>query len=194
MFIGGVLIRRFDGFRRLCRHAAEAFQLDLQLPEGDLLLANRTLAALGGPPANPRVTGDFEGDGLPLLLLFLLTQEYPCRIGLIGDSDRVIARLKSLTHLLGHAVWPTLTEQPEPLDFAEVVAELEPTGVRLHPLFQYDQEGEPVSAQASGAVANLGVGPEGGPYTLSVLLGAEADTALLATPEELHPAQLILYS
>ncbi|MFZ5817437.1 MAG: hypothetical protein ACOY93_19405 [Bacillota bacterium] len=194
MFIGGVLIRRFDGFRRLCRHAAEQFRLDLFLPEEDLLLANRVLAAMGGPPAASQVKGSFRGDGLALLLLFLLTQEYPCRVGLIGPSEPVIARLKALTHLLGHALWPVLSGRSEPLTFQEVVRELGPSGAQLRPVFHYDADGEPTSMAPSGATASLGIGAENGPYTLAVLLSPHPGPAPLAQPATLHPAVLLLTS
>lgn len=178
MFVGGTLIRRFDGFRRLCRQAALEFHHQLSLPDGDLLLANRVLAGLGGPPAAPEVRGSFTGDGLPLLLLFLLTQEIPCRAGLLGRSDPHLGRLKSLAHLLGHAAYPVLTGGP-PLSFQEVVREIGASGARMRPVLTYDAEGEPVQFRPEGAVASLGVGPDQGPYTLAVLLGPTSGPAPL---------------
>lgn len=192
MFIGGVLIRRFDGFRRLCRHAAEEFRLDLHMPDEDMLLANKVLAALGGPPMPSQVTGTFRGDGLALLLLFLLTQELPCRAGLIGHTEPVMARLKALTHLLGHAVWPTISGSEEPMAFQEVVREIGPSGATLRPLFRYDAEGEPTSMEPQGAVTTLRLGAEGGPYTLAVLLGDQAGPAPMAQPADLHPTVLVI--
>jgi len=193
LYIGGVLIRRFDGFRRLCRHAADEFHLPLQIPDQDMLLANRTLAGLGGPPASSQVEGTFQGDGLPLLLLFLLTQEYACRIGLAGEADPVLARVKALTHLLGHAVWPTMTGSPEPLAFQEVVRELGPSSTQLRPLFQYDQEGEPTAMERLGAESLVRVGADGGPYHLAVMLGNRAAPMPLVMPgDSLHPTVLWL--
>lgn len=201
MFVGGTLIRRFDGFRRLCRQAALEFSHQLSLPDGDLLLANRVLAGLGGPPAPPEVRGSFTGDGLSLLLLFLLTQEIPCRAGLIGRSDAHLTRLKSLAHLLGHAAYPVLTGSP-PLAFQEVVREIGPTGARMRPLLTYDSEGEPVDFLPEGAAGSLGVGPDQGPYTLAVLLGPSSGPAPLLPsplaqergeqPSGLHPVVLYL--
>lgn len=187
-----MLIRRFDGFRRLCRYAAEEFRLDLQIDDEDLILANKTLAALGGPPMSSQVAGSFRGDGLPLLLLFLLTQEMECRVGLIGNAEPIMARLKALTHLLGHAVWPTLTGSREPLAFQDAVREIGPHGAVLRPLFHYDADGEPTSVDPSGAAASLRVGAEGGPYTLAVLLGDQAGPAPLAQPGALHSAVLVV--
>ncbi|MFZ5823682.1 MAG: hypothetical protein ACOY94_05025 [Bacillota bacterium] len=192
MFIGGVLIRRFDGFRRLCRHAAEEFRLDLRMDEEDLLLANRVLAALGGPPAAAEVRGSFRGDGLALLLLFLLTQENPCRVGLIGQSEPVLGRVKALTHLLGHAVWPVVSGAKEPLGFQDVVKEIGPGGAQLRLLFRYDDQGEPIAVERTGAVASLRTGADGGPYTLAVLLGAQTGPVPLAPPASLHPAVLVV--
>lgn len=194
MFIGGILIRRFDGFRRLCRHAAEEFRLDLHIPDEDMILANKALAALGGPPMAPQVAGTFKGDGLALLLLFLLTQEKECRIGLIGNAEPVLARLKALTHLLGHAVWPTMQGSREPLAFQEVVKEIGPAGAVLRPVFRYDADGEPTAMEPQGAASSLRVGAEHGPYTLAVLLSEQAGPALLAQPGELHPAVLVIRS
>lgn len=192
LFIGGVLIRRFDGFRRLCRYAAEEFRLDLRMPDEDLLLANRVLAALGGPPAAAEVRGSFRGDGLALLLLFLLTQENPCRIGLIGQSEPVMGRLRALTHLLGHAVWPVVSGAEKPLDFQDVVKEIGPGGAQLRPLFRYDESGEPTAVEPAGSVSVLRTGSDGGPYTLAVLLGSQTRPAPLAPPAELHPAVLVV--
>lgn len=192
VYIGGILIRQFDGFRRLCRHGAEEFHLALSMPDEDMLLANRVLASLGGPPAAPQVTGSFRGDGLPLLLLFLLTQERTCRVGLMGQTEPVMARLKALIHLLGHGVWPVLSKSTEPLTFQEVVRELGPTGAQLRPVFQYDAEGEPTSMATTGSLSACGIGAELGPYTLAVLLGAHAGPAPLLQPEAMHPAVLVI--
>lgn len=190
--MGGMLIRRFDGFRRLCRRAAEEYRHPLSLTDGDMLLANRVLAALGGPPAASEVRGRFESDGLPLLLLFLLTQELDCRAGLVGDADDTLAKLKSLAHLLGHGVCPMLTGQ-EPLAFQDVVRELGPAGAVLKPLVTYDQDGEPEAIATSGAAGRLGVGHEHGPYTLAVMLnGAGGPVPLRPTDGTLHPTVLLL--
>ncbi|MDB4895358.1 MAG: hypothetical protein JWN15_1620 [Firmicutes bacterium] len=192
LYIGGILIRRFDGFRRLCRHAAEEYHLPLTITEEEMLLANRVLAALGGPPAPAEVRGRFSADGLPALLLFLLTQEYPCRIGLLGDAEAVITRLKSLVHLLGHGACPVLSGE-DPLGFQEVVKELGPNGVVLRPLFRYDEAGEPVGFEPEGAAGAVRVGPGAGPYTLTVVPGQGARPASLACPGgDLHPAILVL--
>lgn len=193
MYTGGVLIKRFDGFRRLCRHAAAEFGQPLSILDTDMQLANRTLAALGGPPAPPQVRGRFSNDGLPLLLLFLLTGEWECRVGLLGSHEPVSARLKGLVHLLGHAVYPLLTGQP-PLSFQEVVREMGPSGTTLRPCILYeDTNGEPERFSLTGARGQLRVGAEGGPYTLAVLLGAAPGPApLSARTELLHPAVLIL--
>lgn len=201
MFVGGTLIRRFDGFRRLCRHAAGEFNHPLSLPDGDLLTCNRVLAGLGGPPALPEVRGNFTSDGLSLLLLFLLTQEIPCRVGLIGRSEGYLARLKSLAHLLGHAAYPVVTGGP-PLSFQEVVRELGGSGARMRPLVRYDADGEPVEILPEGAAGSLGLGADQGPYTLAVLLGSGSGPAPLLpppptvrdgeTPPGLHPAVLYL--
>lgn len=192
MFIGGHLIKRFDGFRRLCRHAANEFGHQLNMPDPDLLLANRVLAALGGPPAAPEVRGRFEGDGLPLLIMFLLTQDLPCRVGLLGHSDAVLGRLKSLVHLLGHAAYPIVSGQGQ-LPFQEVVKELGPSGAILRPLVQYDQNGEPIAFELTGAAGVLRTGSEGGPYTLAVLQGSGAGPAPLGTVSHgLHPTVLLL--
>lgn len=192
MYIGGILIRRFDGFRRLCRNAAEEYHLPLTIGEDEMLLVNRVLAALGGPPAPSEVRGRFSADGLPALLLFLLTQEYPCRIGLIGDAEQVISRLKSLVHLLGHGACPLISGEP-PLAFQEVVKELGPTGVVLRPLFRYDDAGEPLGFEPEGGAGAVRVGPEAGPYTLAVVPGQGGRPASLGSAGgELHPAVLVL--
>jgi hypothetical protein len=191
VFVGGLLIRRFDGFRRLCRRAAEEYRHPLTITEGDMVLVNRVLAALGGPPAASEVRGRFESDGLPMLLLFLLTQELDCRVGLVGDAEETLARLKGLAHLLGHGVFPMLTGQA-PLSFQDVVRELGPAGAVLKPLVAYDQDGEPEALAGSGAGGRLGVGPEHGPYTLAVMLGAAGPAPLRPTDGTLHPTVLLL--
>jgi hypothetical protein len=192
VFIGGILIRRFDGFRRLARQAADQYGHPLTITEADMLLANRVLAALGGPPAPAEVRGRFSPDGLPTLLLFLLTQEQPCRVGLLGNAEPVMGRLKSLAHLLGHSVCPLLSGQP-PLPFQEVVRELGPTVAALRPLFQYDEAGDPTGFEPQGAAGLVRTGPEGGPYTLAVLLGEGAVPAPLETVGgPLHAAVLIM--
>jgi hypothetical protein len=187
-----MLIRRFDGFRRLCRRAAEEYRHPLSLTEGDMLLANRVLAALGGPPAASEVRGRFESDGLPLLLLFLLTQELDCRAGLVGNAEETLAKLKGLAHLLGHGVYPMLTEAA-PLAFQDVVREMGPSGAALKPLVSYDQDGEPAAIATSGAAGRLGVGPEQGPYTLAIMLcGAAGPAPLRPADGTLHPTVLLL--
>lgn len=192
MFIGGTLIRRFDGFRRLCRHSALNLGTELYIPDGDMLLCNRVLAALGGPPAAQEVRGALAGDGLAVLLLFLLTQDLPCRAGLLGHPDPILTRIKSLVHLLGHGVYPTLTGS-DPLPFQEVVRELGPSGVVLKPLLRYDETGEPVEALPAGGAGAVRVGSEGGPYTLAVLQGSGTGLAPLgAAGGPMHPAVLIL--
>lgn len=193
MYIGGVLIKRFDGFRRLCRRAATEFNHPLAITDEDLQLANRTLAALGGPPAGSEVRGRFTSDGLPLLLLFFLTQEMPCRIGLLGQTEAAMGRLKSLIHLFGHAVYPLISTQP-PLAFAEVVRELGPSGALLKPCVVYeDRDGEPTEILRSGSAGQLRIGSEGGPYTLAVLQGEATGPARLQSANDLlHPAVLIL--
>ena len=192
MFLGGTLIRRFDGFRRLCRRAAEEYGHPLAMTEADLLLANRVLAGLGGPPAASQVKGRFESDGLPLLLLFFLTQEMPCRAGLLGNAEPVMGRLKGLVHLLGHGVYPLISGHP-PLAFQDVVKELGTATAVLRPCVRYDQEGEPLSLDLTGSGGRLGVGPEHGPYNLAVLLGEGAGPAPLRQPEDgLHPTVLML--
>jgi hypothetical protein len=192
LYLGGLLIKRFDGFRRLCRRAAVDFQLPLTIPDEDMLLTNRILASLGGPPASSQVTGTFLGDGLPTLLLFLMTQEFPCNVGLMGRSEPHMARLKSLVHLLSQAVYPMISGN-QPLQFQDVVKELGPSGAVLHPQFQYDEDGEPTSMELSGAAGAVHVGPEAGPYTLLVLAGEHSGPALLASPGDgMHPTVLIL--
>ncbi len=161
------------------------------MPDEDLLLANRVLAAMGGPPAASQVRGSFGGDGLGLLTLFLLTQEIPCRIGLIGNAEPTIARLKSLVHLFGQAVYPTVSGAG-PLEFQQVVRELGSAAVLLRPLVNYDSEGEPTEILESGAAGQLRTGYDGGPYTLAVLLNHNAGLAPLASAGgDLHPAVLI---
>lgn len=161
------------------------------MPDEDLLLANRVLAALGGPPAASQVRGSFSGDGLGLLNLFLLTQEIPCRIGLVGNAEPAIARMKSLVHLFGHAVYPTVSGKG-PLEFQQVVRELGPTGIVLRPLITYDVEGEPTEIVETGSTGRLRIGPDGGPYTLAILLNHDTGLAPLAsTNGRLHPTVLI---
>jgi len=190
MSVGGTLIRRYDGFRRLFRHAAAEFRIPLNVPEPDLLLANRVLAALGGPPAAAEVRGSFTGDGLALLVLFLLTQEIPCRVGLLGRAEGELARLKSLVHLLGQAAYPTLTGGA-PLQFQAIVRELGPGGAALRPCFLYDAEGEPTEMVLEGAAGSLRTDPDGGPFTLLILAGAGA--ARLEPPGgTLRPAVVVL--
>lgn len=193
MFLGGTLIKRFDGFRRLCRRAAEEYRHPLTMTDSDMLLANRVLAGLGGPPAASQVKGRFESDGLPLLLLFLLTQEFPCRAGLLGQSEPVMGRVKGLVHLLGHAAYPLISGQG-PLSFQDVVKELGAGGAILRPMVRYDDaDGEPLSIDLTGAQGRLGTGAEHGPYHLAVLLGEGAGPAPLAQPEgALHPTVLLL--
>lgn len=191
MFIGGTLIRRFDGFRRLLRHAADQIGESLTITDDDMLLCNRVMAALGGPPAASEVRGRMTTDALATLLLFLLTQDLPCRTGLLGQADRVMAKLKSLVHLLGHGAYPIVTGEG-PLAFQDVVKELGAHGAVLRPLVRYDQEGEPTAVDATGGAGALKVGPEGGPFTLAILLGAGAGPAPLAPAGDLHPAVLIL--
>lgn len=196
MYMGGILIKRFDGFRRLCRHVADDFGLPLHMPDSDLLLANRVLAALGGPPAAREVKGRFEGDGLALLLLFLLTQEIPCRVGLTGGTaEQALPRLKGLVHLLGHAVVPTLTGGA-PLDFDQVVQELGPAGAALHPCLSYDDDGEPVACRPEGGAGLVRVALEDGPFTLAVLAGpgepAPGHQPPVVAEGEMHPAVLRL--
>ncbi len=193
MFIGGHLIKRFDGFRRLCRHAAGEFNHPLSMPDDDLLLANRVLAALGGPPAKPEVRGRFEGDGLALMLLFLLTQEIPCRVGMLGGAEETLGRLKGLIHLFGHAAYPLLSGQSA-LPFQDVVKELGPGGAVLRPLVRYDQDGEPMEIELSGSAGALRTGSDGGPYTLAVLNGNSPGPAPLGSAAEggMHPTVLIL--
>lgn len=191
MFMGGTLIRRFDGFRRLCRRAAEEYRHPLTITDEDLLLANRVLAGLGGPPAASQVKGRFTADGLPLLLMFLLTQELECRVGLLGQADEVLGRVKGLVHLLGHGVYPMVSGGP-PLAFQDVVKELAASGAVLRPCMRYDQDGEPLTLDLIGAAGRVGVGPEHGPYTLAVLLGEGAGPAPLRQPDELHPVVLVI--
>ncbi|HYF93450.1 MAG TPA: hypothetical protein VD969_14650 [Symbiobacteriaceae bacterium] len=191
MFVGGMLIRRFDGFRRLCRRAAAEYGHPLRVTDGELLLANRVLAALGGPPAASEVRGRFAADGLPLLLLFLLTQELDCRVGLIGRADAEMSRLKGLVQLFGQAACPMVTGGP-PLAFTDVVRELGPSGALLAPVVRYDQDGEPLTVAATGAGGRVGVGPEHGPYTLAFLLAGAGPAPLRPADGQLHPAVVVL--
>ncbi len=195
MFIGGLLIKRFDGFRRLVRRAAEEYNHPLAVPEEDMILANRTLAAMGGPPAASQVQGRFTGDTLGVMLLFLLTQEMTCRVGLLGKTEETMGRLKGLVHLFGHAVWPMVTGKP-PLGFQEVVRELSPNSAALRPLVRYDdRDGEPTGIEPAGGAGIVRTGPDHGPYTLAVLLGDGTGPAPLGAGEgALHPAVLILPS
>jgi hypothetical protein len=187
-----MLIRRFDGFRRLMRHAAGDCAHPLTFSDDDLLLANRTLAALGGPPASAEVRGQFSPDGLPLLLLFLLSQEFPCRAGLLGGSASAITRMKGLIQGFSYAA-ATLSDGAIPFGFHEVVRELGETGAMLHPCIAYDPDGEPKSIQPTGAPGVVRVGREGGPYTLAVLSGGRTGPAPLQSPNgPLHPAVLIM--
>jgi hypothetical protein len=192
MFMGGTLIRRFDGFRRLCRRSAAEFGHALSVPEGDLLLANRVLAGLGGPPAAAEIRGRFEGDGLPLLLLFFLTGEVDCRVGLLGAAEPALARLKALAHLFGQGAYPLLTGQA-PLAFQDVVRDLGAAGAAFKPLVRYeDRDGEPLTIDLTGAAGRLGVGPEHGPYTLAILLEGAGPAPLRQADGSLHPTVLVL--
>jgi hypothetical protein len=192
VFVGGTLIRRFDGFRRLCRRAAAEFGHPLSLPDGDLLLANRVLAGLGGPPAASEIRGRFEGDGLAMLLLFFLTQEWDCRVGLLGSAEPGLARLKSMAHLFSHGAYPLLTGQA-PLAFQDVVRELGAAGAAFKPLVRYDDhDGEPLSIDLLGSAGRLGVGPEHGPYTLAILLEGAGPAPLRQADGILHPTVLVL--
>jgi|GEM_PF-5556542 len=195
MFLGGLLIRRFDGFRRLCRRAGEAYGHPVIVSDGDLMLTNRVLAALGGPPAAPQVRGRLRGDTLSLLLLFLITQDLPCKVGVVGpvlETDRVMAGLKSLVHLLAHGVYPMVTEKP-PLDYHDAVETLSATEAVLHPLMQYAEDGEPAGLAPFGGSGSVTVGPADGPYTLLVTFGEEPQAGLLFPSDgTLHPASLVV--
>lgn len=189
-FTGGQLIRQFDGFRRLIAQAGDALGSPFHLSEESMMLCNRVLAALGGPPAKPQVSGPLSIKGVALLSLFLLTQELPARIGYLGEGEPLLAQLKSLAHLLGHSALPMLTPG-EPLPFQAIVRELGASGTQFRPLLRYDQEGEPTSYDPEGAPGLLVVGHEGGEYTLAIL--AEPGPAPLAQPSGgLHPTVLVL--
>lgn len=191
LFTGGQLIRQFDGFRRLIAHAGEALGTPFHLSEEAMVVCNRVLAALGGPPAKAQVTGHLPLQGVAVLSLFLLTQELPARVGYLGDGDALLGQLKSLAHVLGHSALPMVGAR-EPLQFQEVVKELSPASTQFRPLLRYDLEGEPTGFEPEGAPGLLVVGPEGGEYTLAIL--ASAGPAPLAQPTEggLHPAVLVL--
>lgn len=191
LFTGGQLIRQFDGFRRLFAHAGDALGTPYHLSEEAMVVCNRVLAALGGPPAKTQVTGHLPVQGVALLSLFLLTQELPARVGYLGDGEPLLAQLKSLAHVLGHSALPMVGAQ-EPLPFQEVVKELGPSGTQFRPLLRYDLEGEPTDFEPEGAPGVLVVGPEGGGYTLAIM--GEAGPAPLAQPtaDGLHPAVLLL--
>jgi hypothetical protein len=162
----------------------------LHLSDEAMLLCNRVLAALGGPPAKSQVEGALPPDALAVLCLFLLTQEFPCRIGFIGEGETLLAQVKGLIHVLGQAAYPMVTGGA-PLSFQEVVAELGPSRTLLKPLFRYDQDGETIGAEPVGAHATLAVGPDGGPYTLAIL-STPGPAPLEAPTDGLHPAVLLL--
>jgi hypothetical protein len=190
LFTGGQLIRQFDGFRRLIGHASETLGTPFHLTEESMMLCNRVLAALGGPPAKPQVTGNLQPQAVGVLALFLLTQELPCRIGYLGEGETILGQLRSLAHVLGHSALPMLTGG-ETLPFQAVVRELGADGTQFRPLIRYDLEGEPVSFEPEGAPGVLVVGPDGGPYTLAIL--AQAGPTPLAQPDGgLHPSVLVL--
>lgn len=192
MFTGGRLIREFDGFRRLLLRAAGDCSHRLDFSADDLLLANRTLAALGGPPAPAEVRGRFSKDGLPLLLLFLLSQEFPCRIGLLGDAAAALGGVKANIQVFSYAV-AMVSGGKIPFGFGEAVRELSDTRAQLHPCFRYDADGEPNGVEPTGSAGLVRVGPEGGPYTLAVLSGTGGGPAPLENGSgPLHPAVLIL--
>lgn len=191
LFTGGQLIRQFDGFRRLMAHAGDALGTPYHLSEEAMMVCNRVLAALGGPPAKAQVTGQLPVQGVALLSLFLLTQELPAQIGYLGDGEPLLAQLKSLAHVLGHSALPMVGAR-EPLQFQEVIKELGATSTQFRPLLRYDLEGEPTSFEPEGAPGVLVVGPDGGEYTLAVM--GTAGVAPLASPSDggLHPAVLVL--
>lgn len=151
------MIRRFDGFRRLVRRAAEHMQLTLQGPdpEIDLIPLNRILAGLGGPPASQTLSIRLrEGDSLPLLLLFFLTQPVPVRMVLTGDVEPRAARLKQLTHLLSQSVLPMVTGTPA-APFDETVRTISPALVALRPRLEFDADGEVSGFSPDGAGSEL---------------------------------------
>jgi hypothetical protein len=192
LYIGGQLIRCFDGFRRLSRRAAADFNLPLSITEEERLLANRVLAALGGPPAPSEVRGTISADGLPLLLLFLLTQERDCRIALLGDVEATFATLKRLIHLFGHAVYPMLSGEGQ-LSFQEMVKELSTDRAVLRPVVQYDAEGEPTLILPTGTGSSLHTKAAEGPFTL-LIRSANASGPAPVGPVDgsLHPTILLL--
>jgi hypothetical protein len=190
LFTGGQLIRQFDGFRRLIAQASEPLGAPIHLSDEVMIVCNRVLAALGGPPAKPQVTGRISAQGLAVLTLFLLTQELPARIGYLGDGEPLLAQLKSLAHVLGHSALPMLGAS-EPLPFQAVVKELGPSGTQFRPLLRYDIDGEPTGFEPEGAPGVLMVGPDGGGYTLAIL--DSAGPAPLAQPGEgLYPSVLVV--
>jgi hypothetical protein len=192
VFLGGTLIRNFDGFRRLFRRAAAEFNHPFTISDDDMRLINRTLAGLGGPPANREVVGPFNSDGLATLLLFLLTQELECRVGLLGHVEPTMVRLKSLVHVLSQAAYPLITGLPA-LPFAEAIKEMGPERTILKPLVIYDEAGEPTSIALSGAHGRLGVGLDHGPYTLAILVGQHAGPAPLERANSaMQPSVLIV--
>ncbi|HWI52513.1 MAG TPA: hypothetical protein VNT01_10285, partial [Symbiobacteriaceae bacterium] len=143
------------------------------------------------PPAASEVRGRFEGDGLALLLLFLLAQEMDIRAGLLGRAEETLGRLKGLVHLFGQAAYPLVAGRPA-LAFQDVVRELGPAGAVLKPLVRYDQDGEPLSVDLLGAGGRLGVGPEHGPYTLALLLDGAGPAPLRPVEPDLHPVVAVL--
>lgn len=165
------MIRRFDGFRRLLRRAAEGFQHTLRgaEPEQDLIPVNRILAGLGGPPAPIRLAVTFrEADTLSILLLFLLVQPVPVRFVLSGDAETHTAKLKQLIHLLGHAVSPML-RQGEALTFEETVRHLSPALIAVRPGLGFDPDGEVTGMDPDASVSELAViASPGCPLTLAI--------------------------
>lgn len=166
------MIRRFDGFRRLLRRAAEGFNHPLRGAEADqdLIPVNRILAGLGGPPAAVRLAVTLkEADTLPMLLLFLLVQPVPAKFVLSGDTEQYAARLKQLLHLLGHAVAPLL-RYGGVLSFDETVRELSPALVTVHPLLGFDSDGEVTGMETDGSASELAlIGAPGEPLTLTIM-------------------------
>jgi hypothetical protein len=155
--LGGTMIRRFDGFRRLLLRAAGDYRHELRgaQPELDLVPLNRILAGLGGPPAAVRLSVTLrEPDSLPLLLLFLLTHPTPVRFVLSGEYGAQTARLRQLIHLFAQAAAPLLL-QTAPLQFEEAVRELSDQVIALQPVVRYDRDGEVRSIDPSGAASEL---------------------------------------